>query len=144
MYLWDLVMLQAEQQLLLVRQINANPKASSYAYLCSPYSYNTKSFVPISMDTLIHEKPSKRKTFAQHCAKSWVLGTALEHYRCWDLWVISTRAKRVSDTLFFKHNYIINTFVTPADAIIATAGNMTQSLRTHLHPSMSKTTVQAL
>ena len=34
--------------------------------------------------------------------------------------------------------------MTPADAIIAVAGKMTQSLQTHIHPSMSETTVQTL
>ena len=79
MHLWDLAMPQAERQLLLVRQTNANPKVSAYAYLYDPHNYNTKLLVPIDMDTLIHENP---KTFAQHCVKSWVLGTAMEHYRC--------------------------------------------------------------
>ena len=80
MHLWDLVMPQAERQLLLPRQSNANPKISAYAYLYGPHNYNAKSFVPISTETLIHEKTSKRKTFAQHCVKWWVLGTTMEHY----------------------------------------------------------------
>ena len=67
MHLWDLVMPQADRQLLLLRQSNANPKISAYAYLYDPHNYNAKSFVPINMETLIHEKPNKRKTFAQHC-----------------------------------------------------------------------------
>ena len=135
---------QAEQQLLLVRQTNANPRVSAYAYLYSPHNYNAKPFVPVSMDTLIHKKPSKRKTFAQHCVKLWVLGTAMEHYCGWDLWVISTRAKRVSATVFFKHQYITNPFVTPADDIIYAADKMAQSLWIHMHSSISDTTMQAL
>ena len=80
MHLWDLVMPQAEQRLLLVRQTNANPKVSAYAYLYGPHNYNAKPFVPIGMDTLIHRKPSKRKTFTQHCVKMWVLGNAMDYY----------------------------------------------------------------
>ena len=55
-------------------------KKSAYAYFYGPNNHNAKRFIPIGMDTLIHEKPSKRKTFAQHCVKLWVLGTAVEHY----------------------------------------------------------------
>ena len=125
MHLWDLVIPQAEWQLLLIRQTNANPKLSAYAYLYGPPNYNAKPFVPIGMDTLIHKKSSKRKTFAQHCVKSWVLGTVMEYYHCWDLWwVISTKAKRVSDMVFFKHKYVTDPSVTPSDAIIATADKM--------------------
>ena len=65
MHLWDLVMPQAEQQLLLLRQSNIDPKISAHAYLYGPHNYKSKPFIPIAMKTLIHEKPSKRKTFPQ-------------------------------------------------------------------------------
>ena len=116
-----------------------NQEVAAYAYIYGPHNYNTKPFVHIGMDTLIHKKPSKRKTFTQYCVKLWVLGTAMEQYCCCDLWVISTGVKRVSDTVFFKH-----TSVAPADATIVTADKMVQSLCTHMHPSMSKTIVQSL
>ena len=137
-------MTQAECQLLLPRLSDANPKISAYAYLYEPHNYNAKPFTPIGMEMLIHEQPSKRKTFTQHCAKSWVLGTPMEHYRCWNMWVIKTRSKRVSDMVFFKHKYITNSSVTPTNAVIAVAGKMAETMCTHMHPRMDETTIQTL
>ena len=50
----------------------------------------------------------------------------------------------VSDMVFFKHEYIPNPFVTPADVVIVAAGKMTEALCTHIHPSIISTTIQAL
>ena len=67
---------QAEKKLLLLRQTNINPKTSAFAYLYSPHDYKSQPFVPIGMEAMIHDKPSQRKTFAQHCSKGFVLGSS--------------------------------------------------------------------
>ena len=104
MHLWCRLIPQAEKKLLLLRQTNINPKISAFAYLYGPHEYNAHPFVPINMEAMIHDKPSRRKTFARHCSKCFVLGSSPEHYRCWNMWNTSTKATRVSGTVFFKHN----------------------------------------
>ena len=86
LHLWCQIIPQAERQLLLLRQSNAKPHISAYAYLYGPHDYSAMPFVPIGMETLIHEKPSRRRTYAEHCVKAYGLGTSPEHYRCWNLW----------------------------------------------------------
>ena len=93
---------------------------------------------------MIHNKPSRQKTFAQHCSKGFVLGSSPEHYQCWNLWTTSTKATRVSGTVFFKHNYITNPETTPTDAIIAAANRMTETLRNHTPINMFKDDLEAL
>ena len=73
---------QSENKLLLLRQTNINPIISAIAYLYCPHNYNAEPFVPIGMEAMINDKPSRRKTFAQHCSKGFVLGLSPEHYRC--------------------------------------------------------------
>ena len=96
------------------------------------------------MEAMIHDKPSRQKTFAQHCRKGFVLGSPPEHYQCWNLWTTSTKATRVSGTVFFKHNYITNTGTTPSDAIIAAANRMTETLRNHTPINMCEDDLEAL
>ena len=43
--------------------------------------------------------------------------------------MINTRATRVSATVFHKHKYISNPNVTPADTVIAAAGNLASALK---------------
>ena len=64
LHLWCQVISQAERQLLLLSQTNINTKISSYAYVYVQHDYNAAPFVPIGMESLVHDKPNQRKTFA--------------------------------------------------------------------------------
>ena len=57
-----------------------NPKISAYAYVYGPQDYNAAPFVTIGMETIMRNNPKRRGTFADHCSKGFVLGTAFEHY----------------------------------------------------------------
>ena len=96
------------------------------------------------MKAMIHDKPNKLRTFAQHCRKGYVLGTSTEQYRCWSLWNTSTKALRISGTVFFKHNYITNPSVTPEDDVISEANIITDALKMHHPHNMCEDDTQAL
>eukprot|EP00804_Cyclotella_cryptica_P023928 CCRYP_010044-RA/>CCRYP_010044-RA protein AED:0.06 eAED:0.07 QI:0/0/0/1/1/1/3/0/1072 len=124
LHLWCQLIPHMERQLNLLRQSNANPKISAYAHLYGPHDYNAAPFVPLGMEALVHDKPHRRKTYAQHCSRGWIIGTSTEHYRCWKIWSPTTRSTRIAATVFFKHKYITNPSVTPTDALIAAAANL--------------------
>ena len=84
-HLWCQAIPQAERQLMLLRQTNINPKISTYAHVYGQQDYSTHPFDPIGMETLVHGKPRRRKTFAEHCSKGYVLGTSFEHYFAWEM-----------------------------------------------------------
>ncbi len=44
--------------------------------------------------------------------------TSEEHYRTHVIFAKKTRAKRLADTVFFKHKYLTQPTITPADAIV--------------------------
>ena len=67
---------QAERQLMLLSMSNVNQKISSYAHVYGQHDYNAEPFVPIGMESLLHDKPNQRKTFDAHCRKGYVLGTS--------------------------------------------------------------------
>ena len=67
MHLWWQLITQVEKQLLLLAKSWENPKILAYAYLYGPHNYNALPFLPIGMEDLIHKKPTRRKTFAEHC-----------------------------------------------------------------------------
>jgi hypothetical protein len=129
LHLWCQLIPHMERQLNLLRQSNANPKISAYAHLYGPHDYNALPFVPLGMEALVHDKPNRRKTYAQHCSKGWVIGTSTEHYRCWKIWSIATRTTRIAATVFFKHKYLTNPTVSPADALIAAAANLAHVIK---------------
>ena len=138
LHLWCQIIPQVERQLLLLQQSNAHPKLSAYAHVYGPHNYDAHPFVPIGMETLVHEKPRRRKTFAEHCKKGFVLGTSFEHYRAWTIWMNETRATRVSGTVFHKHKYISTPAVTPADAVIAAAGRLAATIKNSCSDHLTK------
>jgi hypothetical protein len=73
------------------------------------------------MEALVNDQPYKRHLFAQHCRKVFLLGTSTKHYWCWEFWLVTTRATRISSAAFFKHKNLTNPMVTPEDKIIKAA-----------------------
>jgi hypothetical protein len=64
------------------------------------------------MEGLVHNKPYKRRTYAEHCKKALVLGMSTEHYQCWKFWLMTTRATKILGATFFRHKYLTNPSVT--------------------------------
>ena len=112
-HLWCQIIPQAERQLLLIRQSKTNPNISAYAHVYCPHDYNAAPFVPVGMETLVHDKPKCRRTFAGHCSKGFFLGTSFDHYRSWTMWMHDTRSTRVSATVFHKHKYLTHPTIIP-------------------------------
>jgi hypothetical protein len=57
------------------------------------------------------------------------IGTAMEHHQCFHIYIVKTRATRISDTVFFKHHYITNPQVTPETLVIKVASDLTSALK---------------
>ena len=53
--------------------LNSPSHISSYAHIYGQNDYSAKPFVPIGMESLVHDKPQRRWTFAEHCKKGFVL-----------------------------------------------------------------------
>jgi hypothetical protein len=53
----------------------------------------------------------------------------MEHYCCFKVYIIRTRARRLRDTLFFKHQYITNPKVSPRIMVIQAVQQLTSALQ---------------
>ena len=86
----------------------------------------------------MHEKSQQRKTWDPHSIDGWYVGTSLEHYRAHRIRTKTTKAERISDTVFIKHAYLTNPTITPHDAVIAAAQNLTRTLQKQKHNKHSE------
>ena len=127
--MWDLLIPQAELTLNLLRQSNMTPKISAYAHLYGPHNYNKHPLAPMGTAVQMHEKPEQRKTWDKHSIDGWYVGTSFEHYRAFRIRAKSTKAERISDTVFIKHRYLTNPTVTPQDAVVKAAKDLTLALK---------------
>ncbi len=57
------------------------------------------------------------------------IGMAMKHHQCFHIYIMKTRATRISDTVFFKHQYITNQKVTPKTLVIKAASDLTSALK---------------
>jgi hypothetical protein len=92
LHLWCQLLPQVERQLLLLQQLQLHPNLSAYAHVYGHHDYNKHPFVPIGMEALVHNKPHKCQTYAEHCKNAYVLGTSTKHYWCWKFWSTATQA----------------------------------------------------
>ena len=68
--------------------------------------YNVTPLGPLGIGVLIHNKPSRRKSWDMRALDGWSIGVSLEHYRCQRVITTEAKAERVSDTVEFRHHRI--------------------------------------
>ncbi len=143
LHLWCQLFPQEEWHLFLLQQSQLHPNLSAYARVYSLHIYNKHPFVPIGMEALVHDKPHKCQTYAEHCKKAFVLGTSTKHYQCWKFWSMATRATQILGAAYFKHKYLTNPLITPEILVIATVENLARALETSIPQHLQVLTIQA-
>ena len=126
---WDELLPQTVLTLNLLRQSNVAPNISAWAYHNGSFDYNRMPIAPMGCEVQFHIKPARRKSFGEHSEDGFYLRTSEEHYRTHVIFVKKTRAKRLADTVFFKHHYITQPTVTPADAILNAYNKLWQAIQ---------------
>eukprot|EP00804_Cyclotella_cryptica_P017261 CCRYP_016807-RA/>CCRYP_016807-RA protein AED:0.58 eAED:0.41 QI:0/0/0/1/0/0/2/0/178 len=114
-----------ECQLCLLRQSNAYPHISSNTHLYSHHDYNAHPFVLLGMEALVHDKPHRRNLLPNTAPK----GTSSAHPTS------TTAAGKYGHQLCAPPASLpqsSSNTITPADAIIATAANLSHLLTNNL------------
>ena len=124
LHLWDRLLPQAEHTLNMLRRSKVTLTVSAFAYLWGQHDYNANPFAPLGCKVEAHVTPGTRETWAAHTTSGYYIGNAWDHYRCHEVYVSSTKATRVCETVFFRHKYLTMPTVTPADALIKAADNL--------------------
>ena len=97
--LWENFIEQAELTLNLMRESPASPTMSAFESLCGKFDVNATPIAPLGMKVLVHDTPENRGTWQAHGKPGFYTGRALLHYRCHTVWMIASRATRISDCL---------------------------------------------
>ena len=101
---WDRLLPQAEITLNLLRPSRIHPHLSAYSMLQGHYDFNKNPMAPPGTRIVMHTKPTKRAAWGYHGEDGFYIGPALEHYRCVQCLMTSSRHVRISDTVqFFPH-----------------------------------------
>jgi hypothetical protein len=132
MHLWCRLVKQANITINLLRRSRINPALSAYAQVHGAFDFNATPMAPPGTRVLTHDKPSNRPTWAPHGEAGWYIGPALEHYRCWTVYVTKTHAERYSDTVEFFPVKTAMPRTSSADVAVRAATELIDALK---HPS---------
>jgi hypothetical protein len=127
--LWCYLVRPAELTVNLLRQSNVAPKIPAYAHVHGQHDYMKRPFAPLGCSVMAHVKPKNRRTWDVHGEVGYSIGTSMEHHRCFNVYIVKTRATRVSDSVFFKHQYITNPQLTPETLVMKAAAELTSALK---------------
>jgi hypothetical protein len=117
-YLWDLLFLQAELTLNLLRQLVLNPWISAWEFFQGPFDFNKTPLGPVGCHILIHAKPVTRWLWDFRAKEGFYIKPALDSYRCFKLVKSDSKSQVISDMVKFRHAYRIIPSPTPEDKII--------------------------
>jgi hypothetical protein len=108
MHLWDRILPQAVMTLNMLRTSRINPKLSAATHIFGQYDFNRAPMAPPGTRIIAHETPGRRRTWAPHGQDGWYIGPALEHYRCYTVYITKTRSNRIVETVeFFPHKFTL-------------------------------------
>jgi hypothetical protein len=134
MHLWDRLLPQAVITLNMLRTSRINPKFSAATHIYGQYDFNRAPMAPPGKRIIAHETPNRWRTWAPHGQDGWYIGPALEHYRCYTVYITKTRGERVVETVdFFPENFKL-LFPSAQDLATRAAAELTHAL---LHPQPS-------
>lgn len=138
LYLWDLLVPQAQMTLNMLRTSRINPKLSAYEQLEGIFNFNRTPLAPPGTKVIIHEKPTQRQTWEPHGQDGWYIGPAMEHYRCYKVYVSATGAERIADTIEFFPNQPMPC-TSSTDAAIIAAQQLILALKNPAPPAPFET-----
>jgi hypothetical protein len=99
MHMFEHLIEQAELTLNLLRGSSFSPHVSAWHALRGPFSYTNTPLAPPGMKIVCFESPEKRHSWATHGVDGFYLGPALEHHRCYKVYITETRATRITGQL---------------------------------------------
>jgi hypothetical protein len=131
MHLWDRLLPQAVMTLNMMRTSRINPKPSAETHIFGQYDFNRALMAPPGTRIIAHETPSRRRTWAPHGQDGLYIGPALEHYRCYTVYITKTRGNRIVETVDFFPEKFTLPFPSSQDLATQAAADLTHAL---LHP----------
>jgi hypothetical protein len=118
----------------LLRQSNFTPKKLAYAHVHSQHNYMRKPFAPLGCTVQVHVKPDACQTWGTHSKAGFNIGTSMECHRCFKVYIVRTRVTRISDSVYFMHQYITNSKVSPKTMVVQTMQQLASTLQGNVAP----------
>jgi hypothetical protein len=125
MHLWDRLLPQAVIKINMLRTSRINPKLSASIHIDGQYDYNR---APPGTRIIAHEMPHRRRTWTPHGQDGWYIEQALEHCRCYTVYITKTRSGRAVETVEFFPTEVPLPFPSSQDLVTQASKQLTHAL----------------
>jgi hypothetical protein len=128
MHLSDRILPQAVITLNMLITSRINPKLSAATPIFGQHDYNRAPMAPPETMIIAHETPGERKIWDPHGQYGWYTGPALEHYRCYTVYITKTRSSRIVETVDFFSDQFKIPFPSSRDLATQAATELTHAI----------------
>ena len=132
---WDLILPQVEMTLNLMRASHVTDQLSAWAQLHGPYSFAAHPIAPLGARVTVHERPQGRAAYGAHGIDGFYIGCALQHYRSHQVFIPSTGATRITDTVEWHLHRLVLPMASPADRLCSSIEALTKTLKQMIAPA---------
>ena len=98
-----------------LRQATLKPRMSAWEYYNGPFDYSATPLGPLGFKIMIHNASNTRKSWDQRGREGFIIGPALQHYRCIQAIDGKTKALIITDTDEYLHRYLTQPHITAED-----------------------------
>jgi hypothetical protein len=136
---WDLLIPQAEMTLNLMRPSKVTKHISAWSQLHGAYSFDAHPMAPPGAKVTVHERPQSRPAYGVHGVDGYYVAPAMQHYRSYEIFLPSTQAVRISDTIEWHLHRVVLPCPTPLDTVTSALHGLTRALKDMIAPSSACT-----
>jgi len=81
----------------MMQPCRSNPKMSAHAALEEEFNYNTHLLAPLGSKVIAFSYPNTCQTWALYGLYGWLIGPAMNHYRCMTVYNPKTNGIAIAD-----------------------------------------------
>jgi hypothetical protein len=112
----------------MLRTSRINPKLSAATHIFGQYDFNRAPMAPPGTIIIAHETQNQRRTWDPHGQDGWYLVPALEHYRCYTVYITKTRGDGIVETVECFPEKFTLPFPSPQDLATQAAEDLNRAL----------------
>ena len=127
--MWDNLLVQTELTINLLRQATLNQIMSAWEYYNGAFDYNVTPLGPLGCKIMIHNTSNTRESWDQRGREGFIVGPALQHYRCIQAIDGKTKALIITDTAEYLHRYLTQPHITAEDRMTHAIQFLTAALK---------------
>ena len=143
MKLWCSLIPQSEMTLNMVRPCRFNPLMSAHTALEGEFQYADTPLAPLGSLAIAGTTPSQRASWAPHGTRAWVIGPAMNHYRCISLYVPKTNGHITADTFRWSDTNLFRLpKITVEEQITTAALSLAEAIRKNSTFCLPNTTLR--